>query len=621
MIHVRFIIDRFELINSAPTKHRIHESSFPIYWVEVFNIADQKWIPVDPLVLKVVDKPSKYEPPANDAENSMSYVLAIDEDCYVKDVTRRYTHAYNAKTRLNRVESSKDGHEWWERIMRVLRDPLPQDRDQVEDSELSAKEAREPMPRNIVEFKNHPHYALERHLRQNEVLQPKRQVGTISSGSNKNVEAVYRRKDVHTVRSADAWFRKGQQVKLNEMPLKYLEPKKPQGHRTRDDEPDEEETEISHTHAGTPLFAAYQTEQYTPPPVLNRIIPKNMYGNIDVYIAWMVPAGGVWINHPFACGAAKLLSLDWADAVTGFEFRGRTGTAIIKGAVVASEYHEAITETIKALQYAIEEEELHRRSIQILQTWKRFLIALRIRQRIKNYHVEGEELEAAAAARQQSDSEYNEDDESGDNSETNGGFLREAQSDTDIPMPIAPLHAIQQDTGEPFSKALQDAMAPILSTWGEPLPTITNNPITSFQTYNSYLESTELSGGFFPEYTSGEFIIPNPSEIEENSGSSGGGGFIPPTPSQDSQDSQKDLQSEEQNPQTTDEANQTSNTAQINMEVENSNTTTHITQLQPVLIRTESSAALSTKTTSSGRSVGSLLSHDPDDDDVEPEWI
>ena len=642
--------------------------------MEVFNVADQKWIPVDPLILKIVDKPSKYEPPANDAENSMSYVVAIDEDGYVKDVTRRYTHAYNAKTRLNRVESTKDGYEWWQRIMRVFRDPLPQDRDQVEDSELAGKEAREPMPRNIVEFKNHPHYALERHLRQNEVLHPKRQVGTISSGSNKSIEAVYRRNDVHTVRSADAWFRKGQQVKLNEMPLKYLEAKKTQGQRTRDDEMDDEGAEIPGIHAGTPLFAAYQTEQYTPPPVLNGIIPKNIYGNIDVYTAWMVPAGGVWINHPFAGGAAKLLSLDWADAVTGFEFRGRTGTAIIKGVVVAGEYHEAVVETIKALQYAIEEEELHNRSMLVLQMWKRFLIALRIRERIKSYHVEGEELEEAAA-KQQSGSEYT-DDNASDNGETSGGFLHtahEAQSDTDTPMPTATPHETQQDA-ETLPKALQDAMAPILSTWGEPLPTIINNPIPPFQNHNVPDEYTDTSGGFFldnttfPDHASG-FIIPDPSEVGEGGGflpdpeldtGEGSGGFIPAIPATpatpepelelklqskpDQSQSQKkkqkhephnhktpreeQQQQEEENPKhQASRPHITTTTKTHNNEEPTQQQQQQESSKSAILTHTESTLSSKTTTTTTSSSnksasaAGSLLSHDPDDDDVEPEWI
>jgi xeroderma pigmentosum group C-complementing protein len=72
------------------------------------------------------------------------------------------------------------------------------------------------MPRNIQDFKNHPYYALERHLRHNEVLHPKQEVGRVNIGTSviAKYETVYRRRDVHVVRSADKWFRLGRDVKV-----------------------------------------------------------------------------------------------------------------------------------------------------------------------------------------------------------------------------------------------------------------------------------------------------------------------------------------------------------------------------------------------------------------------
>jgi xeroderma pigmentosum group C-complementing protein len=73
------------------------------------------------------------------------------------------------------------------------------------------------MPRNIVDFKNHPYYALERHLRHNEVLHPKQEAGRVNVGTSAvaKFETVYRRRDVHVVRSADKWFRLGRDVKVS----------------------------------------------------------------------------------------------------------------------------------------------------------------------------------------------------------------------------------------------------------------------------------------------------------------------------------------------------------------------------------------------------------------------
>jgi hypothetical protein len=124
---------------------------------------------------------------------------------------------------------------------------LSQDRDQVEDAELAARAAQEPMPRNVQDFKDHPLYALERHLRKNEVIHPKTAIGTVAAGTTKasssttasttssfsfssptafttaaakgrGLERIYRRRDVHIVRSADAWYRLGRDVKVRESP-------------------------------------------------------------------------------------------------------------------------------------------------------------------------------------------------------------------------------------------------------------------------------------------------------------------------------------------------------------------------------------------------------------------
>lgn len=90
-----------------------------------------------------------------------------------------------------------------------------QDRDAIEDAELAKREASEPMPRNVQDFKDHPTYALERHLRRNQVIHPKREVGKLSVGKiAENVEAIYRRSDVHIVKSANKWYREGRDIQV-----------------------------------------------------------------------------------------------------------------------------------------------------------------------------------------------------------------------------------------------------------------------------------------------------------------------------------------------------------------------------------------------------------------------
>ncbi|CZR52237.1 related to xeroderma pigmentosum group C complementing factor (homolog to excision repair protein RAD4) [Phialocephala subalpina] len=404
-----------------PKPKPIHESPYPVFWVEVFDEAHQKWLPVDPLVTESIARPRDFEPPANDRENSMSYVIGFEEEGCARDVTRRYTKAYNAKTRKNRVESTPGGDKWWRRAMRLYARGYSSDADQIEDTELAAIEAREPMPKNIQDFKDHPYYALERHLRRNEVLVAPREAGKIAAGRDKNapggkkMESVYRRTHVKIARSADAWYRLGRDVKMGEQPVKTVAPKK----RPDDDDVGDEVDE----RAGTNLYTEDQTEPCVIPPIVNGRVPKNSFGNIDIFVPSMVPPGGVHIPYAEAQRAARIVGVDYADALTGFEFRGRHGTAVLKGVVVAAEYREAVEAVIVGLRDEQARIEEAVRSAAVDKMWRRLLRGLRIKAHIEaTYGKDDPEPEVAqheVAEVESNASEYLDDEYGG------GGFLPE----------------------------------------------------------------------------------------------------------------------------------------------------------------------------------------------------
>ncbi|KAF2171528.1 hypothetical protein M409DRAFT_63763 [Zasmidium cellare ATCC 36951] len=364
--------------------------SYPVFWVEAFNEAQQKWIPVDPVTTHTINKAAKLEPPASYEYNQLLYAIAFEDDGSARDVTRRYAKAYNAKTRRHRVEASTDGAKWWKKTMRLCRRGYGKlDRDQVEDSELAQKEAREGMPANVLDFKDHPYYALERHTKRHEVIDPRREVGKVNAGTaaKPRMEAVFRRKDVLVCRSADKWYRIGREVKEGEQPLKHVPARRRRQQSVEDESEDAAST--------TGLYAPYQTQLYVPLPVQRGRIPKNVYGNLDVYAPSMVPAGGVHVRHPLAQRAAKLLRVDYADAVTGFKFQGRHGTAIVDGAVVAQQFEEAVRAAIEGFEQEQLEEESKARSLLALRVWKRFLTGLKIRERVEGY---GDGSKKAAAS-------------------------------------------------------------------------------------------------------------------------------------------------------------------------------------------------------------------------------
>ncbi|KAJ4423153.1 hypothetical protein N0V82_002147 [Gnomoniopsis sp. IMI 355080] len=376
---------------------RIVESAFPVFWTEILDVGHQKWQPVDALVTGTHFKPHRLEPPAADRDNILTYVLAFEEDGGAKDVTRRYAKAYTAKTRRLRIDGplvppSVEGAKWWRKALRrYRRGGPPSDLDQIEATELNAAEAREPMPRNVADFKDHPIYALERHLRRHEVLVPGATVvGTVSAGSKGRLEKIYRRKDVRLSKSVNNWYRLGREIIPGEEPVKVLPKRKSIKRKGRfrhlndtAESSDEEDPVLGPDPAkGVPLFTFEQTQLYVPPPVVAGRIPKNKFKNLDVYVPSMVPAGGFHFKHPRAGHAAHILGVDYAPALQGFEFKGRQGTAVYNGVVIPVEAVEAVRAVITGLEDLEAQIEEERRSRRALEVWRSWMRTLTLRRRL-----------------------------------------------------------------------------------------------------------------------------------------------------------------------------------------------------------------------------------------------
>ncbi|KAF2719244.1 Rad4-domain-containing protein [Polychaeton citri CBS 116435] len=375
-----------EPAKATPSKHSaVRRLSYPVFWVEAFNEAHQKWITVDPVVTGTVNKPSALEPPALCADSQLSYAIAFEIDGSARDVTIRYAKAFNAKTRKHRVEATTNGSAWLKRALKIFQRRRRQDRDSIEISELNQKLGREGLPSNVQDFKGHPIYALERHLKRHEVIHPRRECGKVNAGTaaRPKMELVFRREDALACRSADKWYRVGREIKKGEQPLKYV-PSRRSALLNEDHDDDGGDTNAT-TSAQTGLYAVFQTVVYTPPPVERGRVPRNAFGNLDIYVPSMVPAGGAHIRHPLAKQAAQFLNVDATDAVTGFKFKGRRGTAVIEGAVIPAAFAAAVAAVIEGMEYDKELEECRSRSFTAMRVWKRLLIGLRIAERVAAY--------------------------------------------------------------------------------------------------------------------------------------------------------------------------------------------------------------------------------------------
>lgn len=229
--------------------------------------------------------------------------------------------------------------------------------------------------------------------------------------------------------------------------------------------------------AGVGQYALFQTEVYIPPRVVGGRIPKNAFGNLDVYVPSMVPPGAVHIRSREAKNAARLLKVDYADAVSGFQFKGRRGIAVVEGIVVASEYEDAINTTLEGFAHVRNEILEERRSLEALRLWKRFFVGLRIVERLKGYKGVDEVEEEERLATQQLHKEIEEK------------------------MAQYPDHAPEDSGGGFFVDQDDDAPA---------VPTALSYHHDANDHDSDLLPEDDESGGFFPE--TDEIDIQSPEE-------------------------------------------------------------------------------------------------------------
>jgi len=112
-------------------------------------------------------------------------------------------------------------------------------------------------------------------------------------------------------------------------------------------------------------------------------VPKNDFGNIDLYVPSMLPPGGVHIPFKGVAKIARKLGFDFAEAVTGFEFRKRRAVPLIEGIVVSVENEAVIVEAFLEAEEDAEEKAKAKRLERVHKRWVRLVQGLRIRQRLQ----------------------------------------------------------------------------------------------------------------------------------------------------------------------------------------------------------------------------------------------
>ncbi|TIA90880.1 hypothetical protein E3P81_02336 [Wallemia ichthyophaga] len=350
----------------------------PIFWTEVFSRPDGRWIVVDPIRSLIRTKArNMMDPQSAYKYNKMTYVVAFEEDGYGKDVTPRYAKQYGTRTVKQRPPSTKSKNgDWWESVAATFQRPYRLARDDVEDAELHQAQFSEPMPQSMQGFKDHPVYVLERHLKREEVVNPPREVGRFKG------EVVYPRANVQLLKTSENWLRQGRIVVEGAQPLKRVKQRAVTIGRRRVQEAAAQagEEEIMQG-----LYSRPQTELYRAPPVVGGKVPKNKFGNIDLYTPTMLPEGAAHLPQKGVGKIAKKLGVDYGEAVTGFEFRQRRANPVISGIVIDATYKETVMDAFEEWQSQQAEKEHEKMVRDVYKQWQKVVQGLRIRERLKEY--------------------------------------------------------------------------------------------------------------------------------------------------------------------------------------------------------------------------------------------
>uniref|UniRef100_A0A8C6J7P0 Uncharacterized protein n=1 Tax=Melopsittacus undulatus TaxID=13146 RepID=A0A8C6J7P0_MELUD len=332
-------------------------------WLEVFLEPEDKWVCVD-CVHGNVGQPQVC---FTHATKPLSYVLGFDNDGSVRDVTQRYDPMWMTATRKSRVDPA-----WWEDTLQPYRSPYVQ-RDEKEENEFLVKLQDQPLPTAIGEYKNHPLYALKRHLLKYQAIYPE---SAAILGYCRG-EAVYSRDCVHTLHSKDTWLKQARVVRIGEVPYKMVKGFSNQARKARLAEPTNQDKE------DLALFGRWQTEEFQPPVAVDGKVPRNEYGNVYLFLPSMLPIGCVQLKLPNLNRVARKLDIDCAQAITGFDFHGGYSHPVIDGYVVCEEFKEVLIAAWENEQAEIERKEQEKREKRALANWKLLIKGLLIRERLK----------------------------------------------------------------------------------------------------------------------------------------------------------------------------------------------------------------------------------------------
>ena len=333
----------------------------PPIWGEVYLSSESQWVCVE-VLNGLLNEPLQIE---KTFEEAFNYVIAYDDDGIVKEVSCRYAaKALTAAFNRPRVEK-----EWLEETVSFFKPIMKSAREADEDKQMNAILASRPMPKTISEFKGHPLYVLKRHLLVYDAIHPP-DTGPVDHFRE---EPIYSRSCVKPVRSKEYWKRKARVLKEDAYPYKVVK-----GRKKWDKYAEKYMTDIPKE-----LFGFWQTEPYQPPVASGGKVPRNEFGNVELFQPCMLPIGTVHLRLPALTRLANKLGIDCVPAVVGFDNAKAGVVPVMDGYVVCEEFRDTLLAAFAEEQVIMRNKREAKRLQRVFANWRRLTRALLIRERLK----------------------------------------------------------------------------------------------------------------------------------------------------------------------------------------------------------------------------------------------
>ncbi|TQS39248.1 hypothetical protein Golomagni_00232 [Golovinomyces magnicellulatus] len=401
---------------SKPSSARYDKDlDYPHYWTEILSPVTNTYTPVDAMVLQIIannrELIEKFEPRSTKSEKMkqvIAYVIGHSSDGTARDLTTRYLRGkiWPGKTKAYRYPPEKitivdlksntkrdTYRDWFKTVISLYergsenypRDIIDEYEDATDLKPMKREKKEVKVKKETLQYyKNSPEYVLERHMKREEALKPNAEhvkLFTVGKGDSAQQEKVFLRKDVVMCKSIESWHKEGRIPKPGEQPLKNVPYRAATKLRKR--KLIEAEQALGEKLLQG-LYSLDQTELIIPAPIQNGIIPKNEFGNVDLFVDTMLPKGAVHLVQRGIPKICRRLNIDFASAVTGFEFGNRMAVPIITGVLVAEEYQDTIIqEWHKDEEIRVKREEIKRKKA-ALNMWKKLLVCQRVIKRCKN---------------------------------------------------------------------------------------------------------------------------------------------------------------------------------------------------------------------------------------------